>query len=74
MPALPSKADISWGQSNVRQVPIADIQQDYDRSGSNLAARGNITLISVNSPGCVLTSIERYCPEADKRRCCRIVR
>jgi hypothetical protein len=31
---------------------------DYDRSGSNAAARGKITRISANSPGSVSTSIE----------------
>jgi hypothetical protein len=31
--------------------PKADTENDYDLSGSNAAARGKITLISVNSPG-----------------------
>src|SRR5262245_40824958 len=34
---------------------------DHERSGSNAATRGKITLISVNSPGCVSTSIEPPC-------------
>ena len=34
---------------------------DYERSGSNAATRGKITLISLNSPGCVSTSIEPPC-------------
>src|SRR5262252_7245882 len=36
-------------------------RDDYEPSGSNAAARGKITLISVNSPGCVSTSIEPAC-------------
>src|SRR5262249_33238659 len=34
---------------------------DYGRSGSSAAARGKITLISVNSPGSVSTSIAPPC-------------
>ena len=34
-----------------RPIREADIQDDYGCSGSNAAARGKITLISVNSPG-----------------------
>src|SRR5262249_32825649 len=41
--------------------PKADIQYDYERSGSNAVARGRIILISVNSPGCVSTSIDPPC-------------
>ena len=59
--ALPPKADICSAPAHVRFGPIADIQNDYDRSGSNAAARGKITLISVNSPGSVSTSIEPPC-------------
>jgi SAM-dependent methyltransferase len=36
-------------------------RNNYGRSGSNAATRGKITLISVNSPGCVSTSIEPPC-------------
>jgi hypothetical protein len=36
-------------------------QDDYARSESNAAVRGKITLISVNSPGVVSTSIDPPC-------------
>jgi len=36
-------------------------RNDYERSGSNAATRGKTTLISVNSPGRVSTSIEPAC-------------
>ena len=61
MSALPPKADICSALAHVRFGPIADIQHIYDRSGSSAATRGKITLISVNSPGCVSTSIEPPC-------------
>src|SRR5262249_1756259 len=61
MSALPPKADICGAKRNVRYGPEADIRDDHERSGSNAAARGKITLISVNSPGSVSTSIEPPC-------------
>src|SRR5262249_40381230 len=62
MSALPPKADICGAKRNVRYGPEVDIRDDYERSGSNAAAaRGKITLISVNSPGSVSTSIEPPC-------------
>jgi hypothetical protein len=36
---------------HVRFGPKADIEDNYDRSGSNAATRGKITLISVSSRG-----------------------
>jgi hypothetical protein len=36
-------------------------QNDRKRQESNAAARGKVTLISVNSPGCVSTSIDPPC-------------
>jgi hypothetical protein len=59
--ALPPKADICAAKTNVRFGPKADIKDDYDRSGSNAAARGRMILISVNPPGCVSTSIDPPC-------------
>jgi hypothetical protein len=61
MSALPLKADMCGATADVRFGPIADIGDDHERSGSNAATRGKITLISVNSPGCVSTSIEPPC-------------
>ena len=52
-------------QVDVRFVPLADIQacNQYPCLGfqTNTAVRGRITLISVNSPGWVSTSIEPAC-------------
>jgi|SRR5215510_9695764 len=42
-----------WAKSGHRTI--------YVRSGSNAATRGKVTLISVNSPGCVSISIEPPC-------------
>src|SRR5262245_30692199 len=61
MSALHPIADICGAVPDVRIGAIADVQHDYDRSGSNRATRGKITLISVNSPGRVSTSIEPPC-------------
>src|SRR5262249_40045262 len=60
MSVLPPRAGICGEPTNVRFGP-ADIRDDYDRSGSKATARGKITLISVNSPGWVSTSIEPLC-------------
>jgi len=59
MSALP--ADMCSAMAHVCFGPTADIEDDYGRSGSNAAMRGKITLISVNSPGWVSTSIEPPC-------------
>jgi hypothetical protein len=61
MSALLPKADMCSALAHVCFGPIADIGDDHERSGSNAATRGKITLISVNSPGCVSTSIEPPC-------------
>jgi hypothetical protein len=61
MSALPTKADMCSANDDVRFGPKADIVDDHELSGSNGATRGNITLISVNSPGFVSTSIEPPC-------------
>src|SRR5262245_33936508 len=55
------EADMCGALAHVCFGPKADIQNDYERSGSNAATRGKITLISVNSPCCVSTSIEPPC-------------
>ena len=49
------------GQTRGRIVRFVADMADYERPGSNAAARGKITLISVNPPGCVSTSIEPPC-------------
>jgi hypothetical protein len=60
MSALPPKATsnatcgIAFGQKRTSR-------DGYERSGSKAAARGKVTLISVNSPGCVSTSIDPPC-------------
>jgi hypothetical protein len=59
--ALAPKADICGAKRNVRFGPKAVMGNDHERSGSNAATRGKITLISVNSPGCVSTSIDPPC-------------
>src|SRR5262249_29053731 len=62
MSPLPPKAEICGAKRNVRYGPEVDIRDDYERSGGNAAAaRGKITLISVNSPGSVSTSVEPPC-------------
>ena len=58
MSALPPKADMCSATRDVGFVPIADITSVQE---SNAATRGKVTLISVNSPGCVSTSIEPPC-------------
>src|SRR5262245_32251215 len=50
------KADMRSALAHVCFGPIADMKNRYERSESNVAARGKVTLISVNSPGCVSTS------------------
>jgi hypothetical protein len=50
MSALPPRADMCGATSDVGS-----------RRQTNTATRGKITLISVNSPGCVSTSIEPPC-------------
>jgi hypothetical protein len=57
MSALPPKADICGAVADVRFGPIADIGPPQ----RNTATRGRITLISVNSPGGVSTSIDPPC-------------
>src|SRR5262245_43366293 len=61
MSALPPKADMCSALGYVCFGPKADMADDDDRSGSNAPVRGKTTLISVNSPGCVSTSIEPPC-------------
>jgi hypothetical protein len=65
MSALPPKADMCGATSDVRYGPKADIQASnaalFLGTQTNTAVRGRITLISVNSPGCVSTSIEPAC-------------
>ena len=61
MSALHLKADMCGAVAHVSFGPKADIGKDYVRSGNNVATRGKITLISVNSPSCVSTSIEPPC-------------
>src|SRR5262245_44911171 len=64
MSALPPKADMCSALAHVRFGPIADIQcvpGPSRGSHTNTAVRGRITLISVNSPGCVSTSIAPAC-------------
>src|SRR4029453_19108224 len=56
-----SKADMCSAKGHVRFTPESGHRNNYGRSGSNAATRGKITLISVNSPGCVSTSIEPPC-------------
>src|SRR5262249_39000378 len=71
-----SKADICSAKRHVRSTPKSGHmhctsacplwansghRNNYGRLGSNAATRGKITLISVNSPGCVSTSIEPPC-------------
>jgi hypothetical protein len=48
-----TSSSLLWAKSRHRD--------DYERSESNAATRGKITLISVNSPGSVSTSIEPPC-------------
>ena len=61
MSALPPKADMCSALDDVRFVPIADIGSIMTIQESNAATRGKIILISVNSPGRVLTSIAPPC-------------
>jgi len=63
MSALPPKADMCGAASDVRFGPIADIGLSACLRGlqTKAAARGRIIVISVNSPGCVTTSIEPLC-------------
>jgi hypothetical protein len=61
MSALPPKADMCGATGNVRFGPEADMQSAFLGFQTNTAARGRITLISVNSPGWVYTSIEPPC-------------
>jgi hypothetical protein len=64
MSALPPKADMCGAARDVRFGPIADIRLSGGRSRTiqtNTAERGRVTVISVNSPGCVATSIEPAC-------------
>src|SRR5262245_27958879 len=64
-----SKADMCIALTYVRFTPENGMSAKgqkrtsghYGRSGSNAAMRGKITLISVNAPGCVSTSIEPPC-------------
>ena len=61
MSALPPKADMCSATRDVRYGPEADIETTTGAQESNAAARGKVTLISVNSPGRVSTSIEPPC-------------
>ena len=64
MSAFPPIADMCGALAYVRFVPIADIQGLLGSSPEiqrNTAVRGKIILISVNSPGCVSTSIDPPC-------------
>ena len=61
MSALPPKADMCGANGDVRFVPIADIAERCGDQTRNTAARGRMTLISVNSPGLVSTSIDPEC-------------
>src|SRR5262249_23343164 len=56
-----SEADICSAKRHVRFTPQSGQWNDQERSGSNATARGKITLISVNSLGCVSTSIVPPC-------------
>ena len=53
MSALPPIADMCGATRDVRYGPIADIPTITSVQESNAATRGKVTLISVNSPGCV---------------------
>ena len=61
MSALPPKADMCGATTNVCFGPIADIESITTVQESTADIRGKVTLISVNSPGCVSTSIEPPC-------------
>ena len=61
MSASPPKADMCSALAHVCFGPIADIGTITVVQESNAATRGKITLISVNSPGFVSTSIEPPC-------------
>jgi hypothetical protein len=61
MSALPPKADMCSARGDVRYGPKADIGTITVVQEISAAARGKVTLISVNSPGCVSTSIEPPC-------------
>ena len=59
MSASLQKADIGWRQ--VRFVPTADIVACAIYREMGAVVRGRTILISVNSPGCVSTSIDPPC-------------
>jgi hypothetical protein len=61
MSALPPQADMCGATKHVCFGPIADIGTITGVQEINAATRGKITLISVNSPGRVSTSIEPPC-------------
>jgi hypothetical protein len=63
MSALHPKADMCAAPADVCYGPIADIGLSACLRGlqTKAAARGRIIVISVNSPGCVTTSIEPPC-------------
>ena len=64
MSALFPKADMCGALAHVWFVPMADIQSyPWPSRGfqTNTAARGSVTMISVNSPGCVSTSMVPAC-------------
>ena len=61
MSALPPKADMCGATSDVRFVPIADVEGLLEHFQTNAGVRGRTILISVNSPGVVSTSIEPAC-------------
>jgi hypothetical protein len=61
MSALPPIADIGSAQVHVRFVPIADMEGLREHFQTNAGVRGKTILISVNSPGCVSTSMVPAC-------------
>jgi hypothetical protein len=61
MSALPPIADMCGATRDVRFVPIADIEGLREHFQTNAGVRGRTILISVNSPGCVSTSMVPAC-------------
>ena len=61
MSALPPKADMCSALCDVCFVPIADMRGLREHFQTNAGVRGKTILISVNSPGCVSTSMVPAC-------------
>jgi hypothetical protein len=61
MSALPPKADMCGAPAHVCFVPIADMRGLREHFQTNAGVRGKTILISVNSPGCVSTSMVPAC-------------